>query len=156
MAEERRTQLWVSVREERGCPVGSSSGWKNLPALEAEFVSLPGLRTKHKSYVRLRKIRVFFKSIALNALGLFAGSAAACNLSERHDGFEFYFYEETNCGTGNGYKQFYGSGRNPLCDCYNLKSTINDKVKLFTYTASNQHLLEIYETADCKGASRGT
>ncbi|KIJ67045.1 hypothetical protein HYDPIDRAFT_38480 [Hydnomerulius pinastri MD-312] len=98
---------------------------------------------------------MFSKTLALATLALFAGSALGCGYSQRGDGFEMYVYADTNCGTGSGYEQFYGAGDNPLCDCYNLSSSLNDKVKSFTYTASDSHQINLYKDANCKGTSLG-
>ncbi|KIJ66061.1 hypothetical protein HYDPIDRAFT_27261 [Hydnomerulius pinastri MD-312] len=95
------------------------------------------------------------KSVITSTLALFAASALGCSYSNRGDGFEMYVYADTDCGTSNGYEQFWGSGDNPLCDCYDLNSTLNDKVKSFTFTASSSHSIGIFENAGCSGSSLG-
>ncbi|KIJ63148.1 hypothetical protein HYDPIDRAFT_29838 [Hydnomerulius pinastri MD-312] len=102
----------------------------------------------------MQNIMVSAKSTAVACMA-FAAAVSACNYSNRGDGFEMYVYAETDCGTGSGYEQFYGSGDNILCDCYNLSSALNDKVKSFTYTASTRHELTVYENADCGGSVLG-
>ncbi|KIJ63150.1 hypothetical protein HYDPIDRAFT_41409 [Hydnomerulius pinastri MD-312] len=86
----------------------------------------------------------------------FAAAVSACSYSNRGDGFEMYVYAETDCGTGSGYEQFYGSGDSLSCDCYNLSSSLNDNVKSFTYTASTRHSINIYKDAHCAGDLLGT
>ncbi|KIJ63145.1 hypothetical protein HYDPIDRAFT_113721, partial [Hydnomerulius pinastri MD-312] len=95
------------------------------------------------------------KSLFVAAVGL-AASVSACSYSNRGDGFEMYVYGETSCGTGNHYEQFYGSGLNPDCDCYNFASAMNDNMKSFTFTASTYHLVKLFENADCGGSSLGS
>ncbi|KIJ64461.1 hypothetical protein HYDPIDRAFT_111788 [Hydnomerulius pinastri MD-312] len=86
----------------------------------------------------------------------FAAAASACDYSQRGDGFEMYVYAETSCGTADGYEQFWGSGDNPLCDCYNFNSQMNDNVKSFTFTASSSHSINIYKDANCDGTVLGS
>ncbi|KIJ67123.1 hypothetical protein HYDPIDRAFT_109142 [Hydnomerulius pinastri MD-312] len=95
------------------------------------------------------------KSLVLGTLAVFATSALGCGYSQRGDGFEMYVYADTNCATDKGYEQFYGHGDNPACDCYNLGSKLNDKVKSFTYTASDSHQIWLYKDANCKGTDLG-
>lgn len=91
----------------------------------------------------------------LAALALTATAAASCSYSTEGHGFEMYVYGETNCGTGNHWEEFYGSGDSLSCDCYNIASTLNDKVKSFVFTASTRHSINIFKDADCNGALLG-
>ncbi|KIJ63120.1 hypothetical protein HYDPIDRAFT_41381 [Hydnomerulius pinastri MD-312] len=96
-----------------------------------------------------------FQKVALATLAAVA-AVSACSYSNRGDGFEMYIYAETGCGTGSGYEQFWGSGDNPTCDCYSFASAMNDKMKSFTFTASEHHTMELYQNENCEGTVLGT
>ncbi|PPQ73653.1 hypothetical protein CVT26_010611 [Gymnopilus dilepis] len=94
--------------------------------------------------------------LVLAALAVAATASAKCAYSTEGHGFEMYIYGETNCGTGNHWEEFYGAGDSLACDCFNVASALNDKVKSFVFTASTRHSVNIYEDANCKGAVLGS
>ncbi|KAF8884492.1 hypothetical protein BD779DRAFT_1674104 [Infundibulicybe gibba] len=80
----------------------------------------------------------------------FAGTAnAACKLSTEGHGFEMYIYGQTNCGTGNHWEEFYGAGDSISCQCFEIASTLSNKVKSFMFTASTRHAINIFQEAGC-------
>ncbi|KIJ63141.1 hypothetical protein HYDPIDRAFT_41400 [Hydnomerulius pinastri MD-312] len=98
---------------------------------------------------------MFVKTLAIAAVGFAASAAASCSYSTRGDGYEFYVYGETGCGTGNHYEEFYGAGVSAGCPCTNLASSMNDNVYSFVFTASEHHEIRLYKDADCQGTQLG-
>ena len=97
------------------------------------------------------------RSVAIisSVLAMVHLSIAGCGFSKEGHGFEMYIYGQTNCGTGNHWEEFFGSGDNPACSCYNIASSLNDKVKSFVFTASTRHSINIYKDGGCKGELLG-
>ncbi|KAF8892351.1 hypothetical protein CPB84DRAFT_1826152 [Gymnopilus junonius] len=89
------------------------------------------------------------------ALAIAATASANCAYSTEGHGFEMYIYGETDCGTSNHWEEFYGAGDSISCQCFNIASTLNDKVKSFVFTASTLHSINIFKDANCGGALLG-
>ncbi|KDR82280.1 hypothetical protein GALMADRAFT_222090 [Galerina marginata CBS 339.88] len=96
-----------------------------------------------------------FKS-ALTTLLVASTAFAACSFSTEGHGFEMNIYGQTSCGTGNHHEEFFGAGVNPACDCFNIATALNDKVKSFVFTASTRHSINIFKDGNCKGTVLGT
>ena len=96
------------------------------------------------------------KNAFIGWLALASVASAGCAYSNEGHGFEMYIYGQTNCGTGNHWEEFFGSGLNPFCDCYNVAAALNDRVKSFVFTASTRHSMNIFKDANCKGDVLGS
>jgi hypothetical protein len=96
---------------------------------------------------------VAIKSAVLALVASASLVSATCKYSTSGHWWDVVFWTGTEC-TGSHHEEFYGAAPSVNCDCYNLDSTMNDKVKSFVFTANDASII-IYQDANCKGNDLG-